>query len=247
MRDANGLQYHRARYYDPALGIWTAQDFLETPNRYMYASANPINRVDLNGLKDDPLSGAGGGPGPSGAIGTNVGTGGGASGSGNMFMQVPNVPSGNVPVENFAPYAPNLQVMTNPTVGASVPRLSMPFNLGASSSISLGNLNTFNLSVQPYSLPLTLNWGDTDTCWNYVFASIDVSCTPALNSLQRGWAEIDERDVDWSNYPDSNPDWDTWVQSEVQRLREEAREKERDDDYSNKDIALGHSNQWCGF
>jgi RHS repeat-associated protein len=49
MRDSNGLQYHRARYYDPALGIWTTEDFLETPNRYGYVSGNPINRVDPSG------------------------------------------------------------------------------------------------------------------------------------------------------------------------------------------------------
>gem|GEM_PF-3102348 len=51
-RDTNGLQYHRARFYDPTLGIWINQDKIEFPNRYWYASQNPINRVDPNGLQD---------------------------------------------------------------------------------------------------------------------------------------------------------------------------------------------------
>ena len=29
MRDPNGLNYHRARYYDPSIGIWTALDPFE--------------------------------------------------------------------------------------------------------------------------------------------------------------------------------------------------------------------------
>jgi len=48
--DANGLQYHRARYYDPAMGVWANQDFLETPNRYGYVDGNPLNWVDPSGL-----------------------------------------------------------------------------------------------------------------------------------------------------------------------------------------------------
>jgi len=32
--DANGLAYHRARYYDPSLGVWNSQDPLELMNRY---------------------------------------------------------------------------------------------------------------------------------------------------------------------------------------------------------------------
>ena len=54
-RDANGLQYHRARYYDAGLGIWTAEDFLETPNRYGYVDGNPINFVDKNGLQSSSV------------------------------------------------------------------------------------------------------------------------------------------------------------------------------------------------
>lgn len=49
--DANGLNYRRARYYDPTLGIWTAEDLLETPNRYAYVGGNPTNFVDMNGLQ----------------------------------------------------------------------------------------------------------------------------------------------------------------------------------------------------
>ncbi|MDQ7035579.1 MAG: RHS repeat-associated core domain-containing protein [Anaerolineae bacterium] len=50
MRGKNGLQYHRARYYSPNMATWTAQDFLETDNRYGYVSGNVINRVDPTGL-----------------------------------------------------------------------------------------------------------------------------------------------------------------------------------------------------
>ena len=49
-RDANGLQYHRARYYKPSLGAWTSQDSLETPNRYGYVSGNPVDQVDPTGM-----------------------------------------------------------------------------------------------------------------------------------------------------------------------------------------------------
>jgi RHS repeat-associated protein len=51
-RDSNGLQYHRARYYNTKMGTWAAQDIIEDGNRYLYASSNPINRVDHNGLQD---------------------------------------------------------------------------------------------------------------------------------------------------------------------------------------------------
>jgi len=52
-----GVQYHRARYYNPGLGAWTAEDPLETPNRYGYAEGNTINMVDTSGLECNlPLS-----------------------------------------------------------------------------------------------------------------------------------------------------------------------------------------------
>lgn len=50
-----GLLHLRARDYNPALGVFTAQDFLENTNRYTYASSNPVNRVDRNGLQDTPI------------------------------------------------------------------------------------------------------------------------------------------------------------------------------------------------
>ena len=50
--DANALLYLRARYYNPALGVFTALDPIENPNRYQYVSANPINRVDPSGQFD---------------------------------------------------------------------------------------------------------------------------------------------------------------------------------------------------
>jgi RHS repeat-associated protein len=79
MLDSNGLQYHRARYYDPSLGAFTALDpwegksctpmtlngyswvegnpvmdavgeLLVTLNGYSYTGGNPVNRVDRNGM-----------------------------------------------------------------------------------------------------------------------------------------------------------------------------------------------------
>jgi RHS repeat-associated protein len=58
-RDSNGLQYHRARYYAPELGLWASLDPLETDNRYGYALNNPLNFIDPSGLQtpDDPRIG----------------------------------------------------------------------------------------------------------------------------------------------------------------------------------------------
>jgi RHS repeat-associated protein len=53
-RDATGLQYHRARYYDPALGAWASLDQLETPNRYAYVDGNVVNWTDPSGLQCEP-------------------------------------------------------------------------------------------------------------------------------------------------------------------------------------------------
>jgi RHS repeat-associated protein len=49
--DGNGLQYHRARYYSPQMGVWASLDPLETPNRYGYVGGNVINWVDPSGLQ----------------------------------------------------------------------------------------------------------------------------------------------------------------------------------------------------
>ncbi|HVU10244.1 MAG TPA: RHS repeat-associated core domain-containing protein, partial [Phototrophicaceae bacterium] len=35
MTDANNLLYLRARYYAPSLGVFTAQDYVESVNRYL--------------------------------------------------------------------------------------------------------------------------------------------------------------------------------------------------------------------
>jgi len=51
--DGNGLQYHRARYYSPEMGVWVNQDFLETSNRYSYVRGRVVNRVDKTGLFDE--------------------------------------------------------------------------------------------------------------------------------------------------------------------------------------------------
>ncbi len=46
----NGLVYLRVRYYDPILAVFQSLDPLETPNRYAYVDANPVNLVDPTGL-----------------------------------------------------------------------------------------------------------------------------------------------------------------------------------------------------
>ncbi len=57
MLDDIGLQYHRKRYYSPALGVFPSLDPFEgmwdvpmTINRCGYVSGNTINYVDLSGL-----------------------------------------------------------------------------------------------------------------------------------------------------------------------------------------------------
>ncbi len=57
MLDANGLQYHRARYYNPALGAFPSLDPVEgvlqqamSLNRYAYVAGNVMNAVDPSGM-----------------------------------------------------------------------------------------------------------------------------------------------------------------------------------------------------
>jgi RHS repeat-associated protein len=60
--DNTGLQYNRARYYNPALGTFTSQDPLgqsgSGPNLYQYASQDPTNQTDPTG-ESSLLSGPG--------------------------------------------------------------------------------------------------------------------------------------------------------------------------------------------
>ena len=52
--EENGFTYHRARYYAPWLGRWTACDPIgigDGTNVYQYVSANPIRLVDDRGLE----------------------------------------------------------------------------------------------------------------------------------------------------------------------------------------------------
>jgi len=56
--DEVGLQYLRARYYDPEVGRFVSRDpdlglvwFPQTLNRYVYVSNDPINNTDPIGLR----------------------------------------------------------------------------------------------------------------------------------------------------------------------------------------------------
>ncbi|WP_074307246.1 RHS repeat-associated core domain-containing protein [Singulisphaera sp. GP187] len=60
---ATGLQYHRARYYDAALGRWTQEDPIGfaagDANLYRYVGNGPTGKVDPSGLADFHLGGQG--------------------------------------------------------------------------------------------------------------------------------------------------------------------------------------------
>lgn len=59
--EESGLEYHGARYYVPWLSRWSAPDPLgsqATGNRYAYVKNNPVNKLDANGMFDEPLHGA---------------------------------------------------------------------------------------------------------------------------------------------------------------------------------------------
>jgi RHS repeat-associated protein len=52
------LIFFGKRFYDPSLGRWLTPDpagFTEGPNLYVYVLNNPINRLDLFGLRSDPI------------------------------------------------------------------------------------------------------------------------------------------------------------------------------------------------
>ncbi len=57
MRDANGLQYHRARYYNPSLAGWLSLDPVQgdmghpmSLNGYLYVNGNPVMNIDPTGM-----------------------------------------------------------------------------------------------------------------------------------------------------------------------------------------------------
>jgi len=55
MDEVSGLWYAQARYYDPMLGRFGAEDTVRDGlNYYLYCSANPLRFVDLNGLWGKP-------------------------------------------------------------------------------------------------------------------------------------------------------------------------------------------------
>ena len=45
MDEENGLQFMRARYYDPELGRFLSEDLLLSLNLYAYVSNNPISKM----------------------------------------------------------------------------------------------------------------------------------------------------------------------------------------------------------
>jgi RHS repeat-associated protein len=52
-KDASGLVYYGARYYNPEIGRWTQRDpmgFVDGPNVYAFVGNNPVNFVDEWGL-----------------------------------------------------------------------------------------------------------------------------------------------------------------------------------------------------
>jgi len=78
----SGLQYLRARYYDPSAGQFLTRDpqILITRTPYLYGSADPVNRTDPSGADDANLGG-------------NTGdTSGGSSGSGGSCPEPPDSP-----------------------------------------------------------------------------------------------------------------------------------------------------------
>ena len=65
-RDATGLMYYNARYYDPALGTFISPDSLVPNqgmvidyNRFLYARGNPLKYTDPSGHAYDPGGGSG--------------------------------------------------------------------------------------------------------------------------------------------------------------------------------------------
>jgi RHS repeat-associated protein len=55
-----GLYYFNTRYYDPQLGMFISPDpAMSGSNHYVYASGNPVHRIDLSGLNDFQCDGSG--------------------------------------------------------------------------------------------------------------------------------------------------------------------------------------------
>jgi len=52
---AIGLYYFYQRWYDPQMGRFTQKDYYPAINRYVYSWNNPINMVDINGRKEEPI------------------------------------------------------------------------------------------------------------------------------------------------------------------------------------------------
>ena len=76
--DPNGLEYLRARYYDPATGRFVSRDPIPHLNSYIYAGNNPVNVTDPSGRECNMIDGDACGAFDCGIIGGLGGGGGGA-------------------------------------------------------------------------------------------------------------------------------------------------------------------------
>jgi RHS repeat-associated protein len=81
--DGDGLQYNRARYYDPTTGRFISQDPLggggSGADLYTYADDSPVNMIDPSGMVATPSPHDGEGPGGGGAASASSGSGAGAA------------------------------------------------------------------------------------------------------------------------------------------------------------------------
>lgn len=122
----SGLQYLRARYYDPASGQFLTRDpaSIGTRQPYLYASGNPINKTDPTGLDDgdddDDDSGGSGAPQSCDTSGADTDSDSDADGlvAWNPFTALYNWLTGTPSLGEMQTAATNLQsqVLNNPNV-----------------------------------------------------------------------------------------------------------------------------------
>src|SRR2546421_13124824 len=96
-----GLDYYKARYYDPVAAVFLSADAVQGNgagmNPYDYVGGNPETWSDPTGERYAPPPGGGGGGGVGGPVGGGGGSGGGGSsgegGNGNSRGPIPTKPS----------------------------------------------------------------------------------------------------------------------------------------------------------